>query len=162
LDEINKDNQIGYLYTGEMVTNRKQNKIAVISDKFKQLEFYDYDLNLEKVTMLEKNYQVMGEFEQGDSFNTTDETKDYYNAIDFNNQHIFVLYDNRSKGDRREGICNDMASELHVFDWKGQPIDRYLLNGCPYSIAFDHINNRIIGTFPFARNGNTLIQYYQL
>jgi hypothetical protein len=151
----------GYLYSGEMVVNQVAKKIAVISNYFGQIEIYDYVLNLLSVTRLVEEPYVQTIHKQGGLLRfirSNSERINYYQDLDFNDEHIFVLYGYRTSGKEK---CVNKA-ELHVFNWEGVPMHRYLLEDCPNRIVYDQNNNRIIGIFPHFEDWNSIIQYYQL
>lgn len=151
----------GYLYAGSMSINRKEKKIAVVSGYFEQLELYDYDLNLLSTTRLSKDINFIGDF-KGDNLPFTPQTKIYYYSMDSGEDKIFVYYQNRTMEEKGKDICTENAAELHIFNWDGEPLKRYQLEGCPFQIAYDGLNNRIIALFLEVTDPQKIVQYYRL
>jgi hypothetical protein len=154
--------KLGKLYRGPVALNPINEKIAVASRLFSQLEIYDYELNLLKATRLGKAIDI--ETRKPDSkmeVQPSSDSKLKYTNIDFNEENIFLYYENRTLQEMNEGVCHN--SEIHTYNWEGNPEVRYQLEGCPNFIAYDHINRRFIGIFIFPEeDGEELIRYYQL
>lgn len=161
LDGIEKNNRVGYLYAGEMAVNREQKKLGVISNKFEQLEIYDFDLNLISISRFQETPEVIANLNSQGRLEFTYETISYFSDMDFSADYIFVLNNNRSIFDISNGICSN-ESELFVFDWAGHLIKRYDLEECPDQFTYDAINNKIIALFYNSAERDKLIQYYQL
>jgi hypothetical protein len=153
---------LGYLYAGEMIVNKELGKIVLISSKFNQIEYYDFDLNLLHISRMEEN--PTNTFEKGpNGLSTTENTVINFTDFDFNSERIFILDVNRTALERSKGKCGNESQVLEL-DWSGKLLNRFQLKGCPTAIAYDYINDRIFGLNPFADldGKSSLVSYYQL
>lgn len=168
--EYSPDNyNLGKLYRGSIAVNPNREKIVVASRLFKQLEIYDYELNLLSAIRWGKNVEVITRGpNQRNEIRTSSESRLNYTDLDFNDERIFLYYENRTLNEMNDGKCYD--SQIHAYDWEGVPREQYILENCPNFISFDHINNRFIGIFLFTdsndddliRYDKEMVRYYQL
>lgn len=155
--------KLGKLYRGSIAVNPNREKLVAASRLFKQLEIYDYELNLIASTRWGETIDVITRGpNQRMEIRTSSDSKLNYTDLDFNDDRIFLLFENRTLNEMNNGTCHD--SRIHAYDWEGRPREQYMLEDCPNFISFDHINKRFIGIFLFTDSDdeNELIRYYQL
>jgi|GEM_PF-1510512 hypothetical protein len=149
---------VGYIYTGEITINKEKEEIVVIMPRFKMIEFYDYNLNLLRDVRFEENPKtLLGE--NGSSARS--ETMRYYNDLAISGEHIYALYLGNELGSYRAGeeIKN---SEIHIFDWEGNPIKKLALNTNLSRIAVDKKNGRIFGISAYDNSVEYPLVYFNL
>ncbi|MDR9417937.1 BF3164 family lipoprotein [Gracilimonas sp.] len=141
LEEAINHRSVGLIYSGEMTANEEKQRILVTTRRFKILEIFDYDLNLIRDTRFEAN---PGTGSANEIVNTTEETLYHYNDVTYTDSLIYTLHEGNTSGNYIKGeSLND--SEIHVFDWDGNPVKKYKVDIVLSQIAIDKNNNRIIG-----------------
>jgi len=150
----------GYIYAGEIVPNEDKERIAVTTQRFKTLEIYDYDLNLISDSRFDENpVTILGD----ENSIATGETLIQYSNITISDNYIFLLYSGNNYDDLENAFYGDTSnlkeSEIHVFDWNGEPVFRVLTDSYLSAISFDKRNNRIVGLAPYMEDYQNYIVY---
>ena len=76
----------------------------------------------------------------------------YYNDIDVSDNYIYALYVNVNVNETLNEMLDDdevEESEIHVFDWDGNFLMRYILEGYYESFTIDERNNRFYAVNPY-------------
>ena len=142
------ERNIGYAYFGYFSISSANKRIVTTSRYFNQLEIYDYNLNLLSVIRNENEFEI-----QIDTKGLVNEnSRVYYNDIDVSDNYIYALYVNVNVNETLNEMLNDdevEESEIHVFDWDGNFLMRYILEGYYESFTIDERNNRFYAVNPY-------------
>lgn len=153
----------GYIYAGEIAPNEDKERIAVTTQRFKTLEIYDYDLNLISDTRFDENpVTILGD----ENSIATGETVIHYSNITISDNYIFLLYSGNNYDDLENAFYGDTSnlkeSEIHVFDWNGEPVFKMVTDSYLSAISFDKLNNRIVGVAPYMEDYHNYIVYLDI
>lgn len=161
---VDSNYDMGKLYRGSIAQNNIKKRIVVASRLFKQIEIYDYDLNLQFATRYGENDDIIiQKLEDRNEIRSSSDSRLNYTDLDFSSNRIYVYYENRTLQEMNDGVCTD--SQIHSYDWEGNPKTLFKIEDCPNFIAYDHLNNRFLGVFTIRNQGDdeeSILRYYQL
>lgn len=149
---------VGYIYTGEIAVNKSRKEIVVVTPRFKIIEIYDYDLNLVRDFRFEEEPKTKLGVKGSSS---TEETVRHYNDVTFTDQFIYALYLGNTVGSYKTGVGLN-NSEIHVFDWDGNPVKKIVVDTDLSRIALDREGNRIFGISAYNNFKKYSIMYFDI
>lgn len=135
--------QMAEVYRGEFAINHKNQSIAVASKWIPEILITDFSGKIRKNTsFMEYNIDNIALLSEDDRVL-------HYKDIKATENFIYAVYIGKSYNellqvmDHSDNSSTPVISEIHVFDWEGFPVTRYILNDGFYQfIEIDKLNNR--------------------
>jgi hypothetical protein len=110
------------------------------------LEIYTINnYTIQKITSHKHQYPRYKPLPVGDIIepNFTEDNTTGYFTIQVTAQYIYLLY----SGKTRNEPAIDYANTIHVYDWSGRPIQRYILDKQISGFCVDNGNTKIYGLY---------------
>lgn len=151
-----KPMDIKWYFTSELAIHPNKEKFALAMYRFNQLIISDTNRTVQRVTRFNA-------FEP--DFNPQRNTPYYYTSLNVTNKHIYASWYGKSEYTFREESEKGMKpqSEIHVFDWSGNPVRRFSLgNSYVTHFAVDVANKRIISIDEYNEESPLLFYYTEL
>ena len=144
------DNSLSTVYRPAVAVNKAKEIIAATPLYLGEINFFDFEGNLITTSIFESREAHKEELEIGIShFN---DIKQQIVELDTNGDYIYGLNYNTSVKDNNADTWN---AKVQVFDWEGNPVIEYPLDGRPIlSFAVDKIHNRIYAYDPTEEEHN--------
>lgn len=149
--------QLSILYISTLMASSPDNKkVVAATQKHGHISFFDYTDDGELVRYKELNYYPpkFSSTERG-GIAFSKENKIGFCAIDCDNDFVYVLYSGKTF--ESDGLLNHHCDNLLIYDWKGNPIKRHILDIPLYSMRIDK-NKRIIYGIAYQPEG-ILVEY---
>lgn len=113
-------------YQGMMATHETKKRIAVCSRYAGVMQVFDYAT--EEIALTNEYIHFLANYTQTGgganvNFSITQETRWGYLSIDANSTHIYALYSGKVQMESPEDF--HLGSEIHVFDWEGNPVKKF-------------------------------------
>jgi hypothetical protein len=132
------------MYRGEFAIHRQHGRIAIATKWFPEIVISDLDGNPEKVI------QLMADTHHPSHFDEENRVL-YYKDIKATDNYIYAVYLGLSFKQMEELLdeprtsLEDYSTEIHVFDWQGNPVRKFILeNHFVQFIAIDPKSNKIL------------------
>lgn len=146
-------------YSSTFAIHKEYRKVILANAYFCQLEIYNLKGELQKTIQIRDNNNKCEkqafDHEIGASYK---DSFVFYPQVTISRDYIYALFQGESAWMLWEGLDGDadpawmalepwknVHSEVHVFDWEGQIVGRYVLDQLIDRIAIDEINHQIIG-----------------
>lgn len=138
MDYLNKS-QLGQILYSISDFNPNKQMIVNALRFFDRIDFYDYDLSIQKSLLKNGNQEPIFYDNKGELI--SDKTKFYYIDIFTTDKYIFALYCGEEFGKAVPNIGN----YLQIFSWEGTPILEFKLNIGLSSIYVTSDNKKLFG-----------------
>ncbi|MTI89483.1 MAG: hypothetical protein FH748_16130 [Balneolaceae bacterium] len=153
LDFTIPDNILSLVYRSAVVVNKKRGLIASAPQYLGELDFFDFQGNLIRSSIFESRDAYRHELTSG--LTIMNDIKKQIIDLDAKKDLIYGLNYNVHAKDYRSGKWN---SKVQVFDWNGNAIIEYPLDGRPVRyFAVDEIHSRIYAYDPTEEEHNVVV-----
>jgi hypothetical protein len=142
---------LSQVYMAQSKYNSRLKKMAVAYTHTNKIDIIDMESDVIKTIYDENYFEPSYNVNPQGAFSPTQNTLFAYRNIAIDDQYIYTLYKGESPYNETE------AKEIHIFDWNGAPIRKYLLDYSAYALTVDSKNKKIYTISPDTNNG--LVSY---
>ncbi|WP_086541032.1 BF3164 family lipoprotein [Algoriphagus antarcticus] len=131
----------GLIWKGKYAVNKSRKLVIKAYMDYSRISFFDMEANLLKDIWTGNKDMLTVEFD-GQNVIKKGERKIHYGSVKVTDSFVYALYSG-------EGYDNDYSvfpgKEIHVFDYDGNRVSRYLLDKLVSDFCIDEEGNRIFG-----------------
>jgi hypothetical protein len=143
------DKQKNVLYTKIVANKLDGSKFAALYDKFPMLRIYDNEGTLLHQSQFNNHQkEPLSYLREEIDLSDINETTINYLRIKVTDKYIYGLYAGKTQGELKiqDKQVDDFCKEIHVWNWDGEPLVRFLLNKEIMSFTVSANDEYIIGT----------------
>jgi hypothetical protein len=144
--KVHANNLYPIYATSSACVNESKKRFVAIPVLLGELDFFDFSGNYIKSTIIERVNEIKNAKYEKMIFQTPG-VGYYITDLQSVNDKIYALFTTK----KFPNLKNKSISEIYVFDWDGNPIEKYVLDREINSFAYDSSNNRFIG---YSTNNN--------
>ena len=140
IDPQRKDN----IFSKISIIKPDGSAIASVYDKFPILRIYSITGEIKKEVRLNNGQPFpRALLENNPSEYSLNERIQNYRMIKASNNYIYALYVGKKEQEMEKGV-NDLSNEIHIWNWDGAPIKRFLLDEKIFTFDVDLNDNYLI------------------
>ncbi len=144
--KVHANNLYPIYATSSACVNESKNRFVAIPVLLGELDFFDLSGSYIKSTIIERVKEIKNAKYEKMIFQTPG-VGYYITDLQSVNDKIYALFTIK----KFPNLKNKSISEIYVFDWDGNPIEKFVLDREINSFTYDSINNRVIG---YSSNNN--------
>ncbi|MGE0092734.1 MAG: BF3164 family lipoprotein [Bacteroidales bacterium] len=148
------------LFTGSHEVDIKPDHTKLVSATFAGAIIEIFSLSGNKIN-LDKEIRLLPPTllkRKDNSYTTSDESFVGFWNIHTTDDYIYLIFSGKTLKDHKKHRCGDF---IYVYDWEGNPIKSYKINGGIYRFTIDEAQQRIF-LITYDQDGDEIIGYFNL